>query len=81
MSDLVTKINRKSKRQERGLLLTSHALYNVVPPTYTKCKRRIPLAAVAGITISAASFEFVIHVSGDYDYHFVCPRCQQVWSS
>jgi len=77
-SDLVTKINRKNKRQERALLITSHAIYNLLPPDFVKCKRRIPLEGVSGITLSTASCEFVIHVPAEYDYRLVCARSTQV---
>lgn len=79
-SDLVTKINRKNVSQERGLVITSRAIYNVLPPDYVKPKRRIPLEAISGITTSAVSSEFVIHVAGkgEYDYRLVSARSPQI---
>ena len=72
-SGAVTKINRKGKKQGRGLLVTNRALYNVMPRKYGSVKRRIPLAFVEAVSVSRASDEFVIHVPIQYDYHMASP--------
>jgi len=69
-SDFVIKINRKDKEQTRVILLTNKAIYNLLPSSYGKCKRRIALESVAAITASAISDEFVLHVPEEYDYRF-----------
>ena len=35
--------------------------YNLLPNNYSRCKRRIELEKVAGITASQISDEFVLH--------------------
>lgn len=68
-SELLTKINRKGKKQSRVLLLTNKAVYNLKPGKYTKSLRRINLSNVGMITLSNCSSEFAIHVPTEYDYH------------
>jgi serum/glucocorticoid-regulated kinase 2 len=72
--DFVVKINRKKKEQQRVMLITSKAVYNLMPKDHGKCKRRIALLAMIAITASATSDEFVVHVPDEYDYHFKCQR-------
>jgi serum/glucocorticoid-regulated kinase 2 len=69
-SEFVIKINKKGKEQARVLLITNNAVYNLMPSNYGKCKRRIPLSGLAGITASQISDEFVLHVPEEYDYRF-----------
>jgi hypothetical protein len=44
--------------------------YNLLPDNYGKCKRRIDVSAISGVTVSKVSDEFVVHVAEEYDYHF-----------
>lgn len=67
-SDFVIKINRKEKEQTRVILLTDKAVYNLLPSSYGKCKRRIKLENIAAVTASSISDEFVLHVPDEYDY-------------
>lgn len=69
-SNNLIKINRKGREQERTLLITSKALYNLVPKNYMKCKRRIKLEDIDMVTISTTSDEFAVHVPSEYDYRF-----------
>lgn len=69
-SSIVTKVNRKNKEQNRALMITTLALYNLKPNDFGVCKRRILIENVAAITISTSSDEFVIHVPDEYDYRF-----------
>ena len=71
-SDVVVKINRKDKPQERILVVTDRALYNLNKAR--KMKRRIALGAIAGLTASLLSDEFVIHVPAEYDYRISAQR-------
>ncbi len=71
-SDKVMKINKYGFKQERNILVTDKAIYNLKK---TSLKRRIDFKAIVGITVSKLSNEFVIHGKDiDYDYHFISPR-------
>ena len=71
-SDKIYKINKYSWNQERIIIITNKAIYNLKKETL---KRRIDLQTLIGITISKNSEEFVIHCSHiDYDYHYTSPR-------
>lgn len=63
----VQKFNRKDVRQDRVLLLTDKALYNIKK---TSIKRRIDLNEIKGITTSSCGTEFVLHVPSEYDYRY-----------
>eukprot|EP01084_Bolivina_argentea_P312073 540262_1 len=69
-SEKLIKINRKGKEQERVLLITDKAIYNLKPKEMGKCQRRIDLELIESITISTISEEFVIHIPDEYDYRF-----------
>ena len=73
-SDQLTKLNRRGKAQQRVLLLTDRALYNFEVGQYKKCKRRIVLKQVEGVTVSDDGDDFVIHVKDEYDYHYRTSR-------
>ena len=71
-SDKVKKINKNGWKQDRNILLTDKAIYNLKK---TVLKRRIDYKTVMGITLSKFSDEFVIHCEDiDYDYHYISPR-------
>lgn len=76
-SAIVTKINRKNAHQDRILLITDQALYNMMPNVYGKHKRRIPMRQVTGVTASTTSPEFVVHVSDEYDYRYTSQTHQK----
>ena len=69
-SEKLIKINRKGKEQDRVLLISDKAIYNLIPSDFTKCKRRIDLESIESVTISTISKEFVIHIPDEYDYRF-----------
>jgi len=77
-SDMMVKINRRDKPQERVILITDKAVYNLIPSDLSKCKRRIPLALIDSVTVSEVSDEFVIHVPGEYDYRMMSLRKNEV---
>lgn len=77
-SDFLVKINPRDKPQERVLLITDKALYNLLPTNYSKCKRRIPLDAIDFVTVSETSDEFVLHVPSEYDYRMMSLRKGEV---
>ena len=68
-SEKITKINRKGKKQDRYLMITNKAIYNLKPKKYNKSKRRVTIRDVSMITLSALSPEFAVHVTSEYDYH------------
>ena len=68
-SEKITKINRKGKKQDRYLMITNKAVYNLKPKKYNKSKRRVALRDLSMITLSALSPEFAVHVTSEYDYH------------
>ena len=71
-SDKITKINNRGWKQERNILITDKAIYNLKKLTL---KRRIDLKTIIGISISKLSDEFVIHCNDiDYDYQYSSKR-------
>jgi hypothetical protein len=67
------KINRKGKKQDRDLVLTSLALYNFKPGKYKVFQRRMALPDLDKIFVLKDSADFVLHFSefsGEYDYRF-----------
>ena len=77
-SDFIVKINPKGKPQERVLLITNRAVYNLLPTDYGKCKRRVDLSAIAGVTVAVKSDEFVLHVPSEYDYRLMSLRKREI---
>ena len=67
MTCMISKFNRKNKRQERNLLISTKAIYGMSKKTL---KRKIPLPKVAGLTVSKMGTEFVLHVPDEYDYRY-----------
>ena len=71
-SDKIDKINKYGWKQERNIIITNKAIYNLKK---FELKRRIDLKTLIGITISKNSEEFVIHCSNsDYDYQYSSQR-------
>ena len=67
-SNVITKINHYGLSQERSIILTDVALYNMKKK---ELKRRIPYKEILGITFSNMTNEFVIHGNNSqYDYHY-----------
>lgn len=85
LSTVLYKFNKKSKRQERSILITSKAIYNVnkqdllatfmsVFSNSFKIRRRIDITKMLGITVSELSSEFVLHIGDEYDYRYASPN-------
>ena len=71
-SDKIRKVNKDGWTQNRTILLTDKAIYNLKK---NKLKRRIDYKIIKGITLSKISDEFVIHCEDiDYDYYYISPR-------
>ena len=67
-SGLLKKINHYGLSQERQLILTDSALYNLKKKVL---KRKIEYVNILGITYSTTSLELVIHGNDDeYDYQY-----------
>ena len=62
------KYNDVNARQERNIVLTEGAIYNVKK---TQVKRRIPFEKLEAISISNASSEFVLHIKDGHDYRYL----------
>lgn len=73
-SDLFQKINRRDKAQERAIVVTNRAVYNLKPSNLSSCKRRIPVDLIDAVTISLISDEFVLHIPEEYDYRLLGSR-------
>ena len=68
-SNLITKINHYGSSQERSILLTNKAVYNMKKK---ESKRRILYTNIKGITYSDLTNEFVIHgIDDEYDYDYI----------
>ena len=68
-SDKIIKINKYGFKQERNIIITDKAVYNLKK---TSIRRRIDLKVIKGITLSKTSNEFVIHCKEEeYDYQYV----------
>ena len=70
-SDYVMKINMRDQSQERILMITTSAIYNLLPNKVGKCRRRIAFKDIECITASKFSKEFVCHVPSEYDYRYI----------
>jgi hypothetical protein len=72
-SDTVTKIATDKlfgKSQERKMLITNQAIYNIKGDN--EIKRRIRIEDIRGITVSRASDQFIVHCNQhEYDYLYV----------
>ena len=73
VSDKVQKINQYEWAQGRGLLITNKNVHNLKKEDI---KRSINLGEIAGVSVTTEpdGNEFVVHVSSDYDYRFICEK-------
>lgn len=80
LSTLVIKFNKRDKRQERILLITTKAVYNISNQSAlmslitSPVKRKIDIKKIYAVTISEMSGEFVFHVQDEYDYRYSSPE-------
>ena len=71
-SDKIIKVNHYGMSQERALILTDKALYNIKKKTL---RRKILYNDIRGVTYSKLTYEFVVHGNDDeYDYHYISPE-------
>jgi hypothetical protein len=79
-SDVIIKINKRNKMQERILLVTESAIYNIDPGSY-KVKRRIDLLELGEIRLSKLPDNFFcLHVPKEYDYLLVSNKKTEIVS-
>mmetsp|Transcript_40952 Transcript_40952/g.65841 ORF Transcript_40952/g.65841 Transcript_40952/m.65841 type:complete len:524 (-) Transcript_40952:55-1626(-) len=78
LSMKLIKINKRGKEQNRILLLTDKALYNLKPKEIRKCQRRIDLEKIVSITVSGTSQEFAIHIPEEYDYRYKSKQKERI---
>lgn len=69
-SGRVVKVSSTGNWQLRALMITTRAVYNILPSNLGRCKRRIAISKVSNITISKISTEMVLHVPSEYDLRF-----------
>ena len=76
-SCVVLKFNRWGMKQERCLLLTNMALYNLKKDSI---QRKIGINLMKGITKSLKKDvkEFLVHVKDEYDYRFECESIDKI---
>ena len=79
-SNTVVKLNKRGKPQERVLMLTTAAVYNLSTTglgSY-EMQRKIPLFFLSSITVSSVSDEFILHVPREYDYRLISTHSHKV---
>jgi hypothetical protein len=73
-SDVVVKINKRYKMQERVLVITDHALYSLTTRNY-KRQRRIAFDRLTSIHMSTFADNYItLHCADDRDYLLICNR-------
>ncbi|KAL0244624.1 hypothetical protein GEMRC1_008706 [Eukaryota sp. GEM-RC1] len=72
-SSACLKVNKRNKTQERQVVLTEKAIYNLIPKSF-KCKRRIPLDQLTAISLSTLADNFIALHCIDYDYLLILFR-------
>jgi uncharacterized protein YycO len=74
----VDKINKSYKSQRRVLLLAGKGIYNLGCGKYN-LNRRMDITLVNKVSVSKkADNWFILHVTGEYDYIYVCERKTEV---
>jgi hypothetical protein len=75
-SDKISKINHYGFTQERHVLITNKAVYNLKKKSL---KRRIDLGAIIGVSVSKLNDEFVIHCKDlEYDYYYISSKKKKI---
>jgi myosin-1 len=64
----ISKVNKKFKQQERILVITEDAVYNIEPNQFS-VQRRMKLDEIEGVSVSSLpDGYFCLHMPGSYDY-------------
>ncbi|KRX03355.1 hypothetical protein PPERSA_08652 [Pseudocohnilembus persalinus] len=69
------KINDAKKKQERNLIITSKAVYNLKKEDVRK---RVPISKLAGMTISKKKLLLIIHVNFESDIYYQIQNYAQI---
>lgn len=78
-ADLITRINRKSKMQERALLISEASLY-VLESGSLKVRKRIPFNKILGISVSPYADNFLIVHNSIEDLILISKRKQEIYN-
>jgi len=80
-SDMVKKVNRRDKMQERALIISDKAVYNFEKLKKPKkganyeFKRRFSFESIASVSLSKLQDDFIVfHVPNEYDYVYECQK-------
>ena len=73
-SALVSKINKREKRQDRVFAITNTAIYNLAPDKYDHCLRRIKLQKIGTIMVNSLHTQVLIRPRNSHDYIFTADR-------
>jgi len=77
-SGSVNKINHRYQVQDRKIIITDQALYNMDKEA-KDVKRRIPIKKIAGISVSTMRDGFfIVRVPDEYDYFFESPNKTEI---
>jgi len=74
-SDKIDKINEHGSSQERQILVTNKALYNL---DSKDLKRKIEVKLIKGVTVSSQNDEFVVHCNNEYDYYYISSKKKRI---
>ena len=77
-SSKVIKINKNSKEQERVMLITTKAVYNLKINDFKKPLRRVIIDSIVAVTISTKSDELVLHIPDEYDYRYKTNKKERI---
>eukprot|EP00761_Pharyngomonas_kirbyi_P008029 gb/GECH01008040.1/.p1 GENE.gb/GECH01008040.1/~~gb/GECH01008040.1/.p1 ORF type:complete len:1589 (+),score=433.96 gb/GECH01008040.1/:1-4767(+) len=77
-SDGLYKINKMNKKQDRIVVISDKAVYNIDPEKF-RVKRRIPVEDIDGVSLSSLTDGyFVMHVPNEYDYMYESDRKTEI---
>ena len=81
-SNLVSKINKRGKRQDRIFVCTDQAFYNMDPNVSGQCLRRIALHNIGRLYVNRSHTSCLIRVTNSYDYIFIADEtCVNAFAS
>ena len=78
LSTTLQRINRLGITQDRILLLTDKAMYDISPEDVSKCNRRAEFTKLVFITQSAIENLFVIHIREEREHIFQCENYEGI---
>jgi serum/glucocorticoid-regulated kinase 2 len=63
------KVNQRNWKQTRQIVITSKGYYNFSGSTM---RRKVDPAVIRGVFYSSKSYEVIVHIPSEYDYHYIC---------